>query len=460
MQKTIIRTKRDIPAVEKLASDRAISRASGSLPRLLVIQVIREVVSEFRQALDSGASEMRHDSLRERIMASIGDYSSKKITRVINGTGVLVHTNLGRAPLSESLFDRIKSQVTGYGNLEFDIISGRRGRRGELAEKYLELVSEAEAGTIVNNNAAALYIILNTFAARRKVVISRGELVQIGGGFRIPDIIRKSGARLLEVGTTNITSLMDYRNALEEKPALLLKVHRSNFAVSGFADEVGLKALVELGRESGIPVINDLGSGVLVDTTDIAGVREPTVQDSVRSGADLTCFSGDKLLGGVQAGLIAGRREMIDKIKKNPVFRVMRVDKTVFSAIEELLGYYLDGTWREKIKLWRTAFTGESELYSRGRRLLQEVDAGDKIILEGSYGQSGGGALPEVRLPSVALIFQSKLPAQKLAVLFRRAQPPVIGRITDEHFMIDLKAIDQEDMELLGDIIKKLIKKI
>jgi len=460
MEDFLIKTKRDFPSVEILVSDEVIIEASAGLARPLTVEIVRETVERVKGQLGKDFKEITYDAFREIIIQSINVYLLKKIGRVINGTGILVHTNLGRAPLSGMLFENIKDHIIGYGNLEFDVASGKRGKRGILAEKYLSLISGAEAGTIVNNNAAALFIILNTLANRRKVLISRGELVQIGGGFRIPDIIRKSGARLVEIGTTNITSLKDYENGLEENPALILKVHRSNFSVAGFTDEVSIKDLIKLGKKNDIPVINDLGSGVLVDTTEFAGVKEPTVQESVRDGADLTCFSGDKLLGGVQAGLIVGRRELIERIKKNPVYRAMRVDKTTFSAIEEMLGYYLDNSWRENIKLWRLASIPEAELYRKGQNLLKEIDAGDKITLEASQGRMGGGALPEVPLPSLALSFSSKLSSTKLAELFRKSDPPVIGRIADDRFMIDLKAVDDEDTVVLVRIIKELISQI
>jgi len=460
MSEKLIKTRRDIPSVEILASDGRIIEAASGLARPLTVEIIRTAVEKFKNDLSEDFDPVPFDDLRRVIIVDIELMKIKKIGRVINGAGILVHTNLGRAPLSEALFDKIKNHITGYGNLEFDVATGKRGKRGILAEKYLSLISEAEAGTIVNNNAAALFLILNTLAGRRKVVISRGELVQIGGGFRIPDLIMKSGAKLIEIGTSNITSLDDYEKALEEKPALILKVHKSNFAVKGFTDEVDIKALVGLGKKYDVPVINDLGSGVLVDTTEVAGLKEPTVQNSVRDGADLTCFSGDKLLGGVQAGLIVGRKEMIDRIKKNPVYRAMRVDKTVFSAVEEMLGYYLDNTWKENIKLWRLAGVSEAGLYQQGRRLLEKIDAGDKISLEGSQGEMGGGALPEVPIPSVALVFNSRLSPGKLAAMFRKCDPPVIGRIAADRFMIDLKAVDDEDAEILVDIIKNIIDKI
>jgi len=460
MVKQIIKTRRDIPSVEILVSDKAITAASKNIARPLTVEIVKQVIESLKAGIDCGKISLPYSGLKKDIIKEINRVALKKIDRVINGTGILVHTNLGRAPLSEDLFDSIKSQITGYGNVEFDIYSGKRGKRGELAEKYLSLAAGTEAGTVVNNNAAALFLILNTFANRKKVIISRGELVQIGGGFRIPDIIKKSGAKMIEIGTTNITTLDDYKAALNENPTMILKVHKSNYSIGGFTGEANIRELAVLGKKNDIMVVNDLGSGVFVDTVDFTGEHEPTVQNSVRDGADITCFSGDKLLGGIQAGLIAGTRKYISKIKKNPLFRTMRVDKTVFSALEKLLGYYLDGTWSKKIKLWQLASRKEADLYKMGRKLLKKIDGGDKIVLEGSQGRMGGGSLPEVALPSAALVFISEKSPESIARLFRENTPPIVGRITDEHFLIDLKAIDEADLDLLADVIKTQLTKL
>jgi len=453
----IFKSKRDVPAVEILTSDKVIASAAANLARPLTVEIIRSAVDKIKADIGKKSKKITYNSFRREIINELELVSLKKIGRIINGTGILVHTNLGRSPLSKSLFENIKENVIGYGNLEFDVASGKRGKRGELAEKYLSLLSQAEAGTIVNNNAASLFLIINTLANRRKVVISRGELVQIGGGFRIPDIIKKSGARLLEIGTTNITELKDYEEAMQQNPALILKVHRSNFSIDGFTGETDIRALVDLGRKYDVPVVNDLGSGVFINTSEFIESKEPTVPESVRSGAGLTCFSGDKLLGGLQAGLVVGNKELVAKIKRNPVYRAMRVDKVVFSAMEVLLRYYLDGNWKENIKLWCLAAVDEPELHKRGWSILKKISAGDKITLEASQGQMGGGSLPEVNLPSAGLVFHSKLSPRKIAGLFRTSRPSVIGRIKDKKFMIDLKAIDEDDIDLLVDIIKNII---
>jgi L-seryl-tRNA(Ser) seleniumtransferase len=460
MNDKIIKTKRDFPAVEILASEKAVAAASRNLARPLVIEIVRTTIENKKAGLDKKSKPITYASLIKSIVTDIKAVESKRIARVINGTGILVHTNLGRAPLSPELYDIIKGQITGYGNVEFDVASGKRGRRGILAEKYLAMMAGTEAATIVNNNAGALFIILNTLAARKKVVISRGELVQIGGGFRIPDIMKKAGARLLEIGTSNVTTKDDYIRALDENPAAILKVHRSNFSVTGFSDEVDLKTLVALGKKAAIPVINDLGSGVFINTAELIGHREPTVQGSVKDGADVTCFSGDKLLGGIQAGLIVGRSDPVAKVKKNPIFRALRVDKTVFSALEILLGYYLNGTWKDNIKLWRLAARPQTELLRLAGTVKEKCRAGDKLTIEKSEGQMGGGSLPEVPIKSAALVFEADTSAVEIAGLFRSGIPPVIGRIKDDRFMIDFKAVDDDEINMLVRAVKSVLAKL
>jgi L-seryl-tRNA(Ser) seleniumtransferase len=460
MNEKHIKSKRDFPAVEILASEKEIAAASRYLARPLTVEIIRRTVEKFKTGMDKSSKTVNYSDLVRDIIVEIRQFDAMRIGRVINGTGILVHTNLGRAPLSPELYDTIKGQITGYGNVEFDVTSGKRGQRGILAEKYLAMISGAEAGTIVNNNAGALFVILNTLAHRNKVLISRGELVQIGGGFRIPDIMKKAGARLLEIGTSNVTTRDDYIRALDEHPVAILKVHRSNFSVTGFSDEVDIKSLVDIGHKAGIPVINDLGSGVFINTGEMIGHREPSVQSSVKDGADITCFSGDKLLGGVQAGLIVGQKALITKIKKNPIFRALRVDKTVFSALEILLGHYLDGTWKENIKLWRLASRSQNELLKLAGQAADKCGAGDTIKVEKSAGQMGGGSLPERPIASAALAFSSQIPAIKIAELFRNHQPPVIGRIKDDKFMIDLRAIDNDEINALIRAIKAVIRRL
>lgn len=449
---------RDFPSVEELLQAKELTSAVASVPRAVAAGIIKDVVASCKETVGTGNGEMPLAALTETIKNSIRDFERRRIGRVINATGTVVHTNLGRAPLGDELLKGLNDTVAGYCNLEFETDGGGRGSRGEVCERYLVLLSGAESATVVNNCAAALFLILNSLANRRKVIISRGELVQIGGGFRIQDILKKAGARLCEIGATNITTLSDYENAIDDNTALILKVHQSNFVQSGFVEQVSLSELVACGKKHNVPVINDLGSGVFVPTRKIIGSLEPTVMESVKQSADLTCFSGDKLLGGPQSGLIVGKAELIKKIKKNPLFRTMRVDKIIFTLLERLLGIYLEGSHLENIPLWKLLNTNESELYKRGKKLLNRVGQSlPEVTVEATQAFIGGGALPEHTVPSVGIIFSGKFKARKLSDQFRRLDPPVIGRIVDDRFVLDLKAVPVEELGLLAASIKKVL---
>jgi L-seryl-tRNA(Ser) seleniumtransferase len=450
MAEKIIRTPRDFPAVEIILQSEELAHDLSAIPRPIASEIAKEVVAELKQQLSVTAEPTTQDSLFDAIRERIRDEAAARITRVINATGIVVHTNLGRAPLSPQIFDEIKKTAIGYGNIEFDLTSGKRGGRGVACERYLATLSGAESGTVVNNNAAAIFLILNTLANRKKVIISRGELVQIGGGFRIPDILNRSGARLSEVGTTNITTLADYEQAIDDRTALILKVHRSNFVQSGFTQEVDLKALVILGLKHGLPVVNDLGSGVFVSTREILGYHEPTVQESVRAGAALTCFSGDKMLGGVQAGLIVGQRDVVQKIKKNPIFRTVRVDKLVFAVLERLLAAYLNGTHLEEIKLWQVLSRPVQELRRMAEAIVVQAGSPSDLSIEETAAFVGGGALPEQSLPSIGLVFARSRNANEMMIAFRKSSPPIIGRIDNDRFILDLKAVDSDDVAMLA----------
>ncbi|MCX6835290.1 MAG: L-seryl-tRNA(Sec) selenium transferase [candidate division Zixibacteria bacterium] len=458
MAEKIIRTPRDFPAVEVLLQSEELAHDLSAIPRPIASEIVKEVVAELKQQLSVTAKSTSHDSLIGAIRERVRDEAAARTTRVINATGIIIHTNLGRAPLSPQMFDEIKKTAIGYGNVEFDLTSGKRGGRGAACERYLAALSGAEAGTVVNNNAAAIFLILNTLANRKKVIISRGELVQIGGGFRIPDILNRSGAKLSEVGTTNITSLADYEQAIDDRTALILKVHQSNFIQSGFTQEVDLKALVALGQKHGLPVVNDLGSGVFVSTREILGYHEPTVQESVRAGAALTCFSGDKMLGGVQAGLIAGQRDIIQKIKKNPIFRTVRVDKLVFAVLERLLAAYLDGTHREEIKLWQVLSRPIPDLRRMAEAIVAKVGSPSDLSIEETAAYVGGGALPEQSLSSIGLVFAPASNANEMMTVFRKSLPPIIGRIENDRFILDLKAVDADDVAILAGAIDQALK--
>ena len=450
---------RDFPAVEELLQHKELTLAVAAIPRPAAADVIKAIVANAKTRLQKNGKPISHQRLRDDICKALLKTQRQEITKVINATGIVVHTNLGRAPLPETLFDAVKKTVTGYGNVEFDLDRGKRGKRGIACEKYLALLTGAEAGTVVNNCAAALFLMLNTLANRKHVLISRGELIQIGGGFRIPDILKKSGAKLQEVGTTNITTIEDYATNIKTgHTGLILKVHKSNFVQEGFTEETDLKELVTLGKEHGLTVINDLGSGVFINTRDILGYSEPTVGQSVRAGADLTSFSGDKLLGGVQAGLIVGKEEYIKKIKRNPLFRTMRVDKIVFSILERLLSIYLSGDFRKDIRLWKILSVPESDLYSIGKKILSDLGHPTSLSVEATMAFVGGGALPESDIPSVGIVFSSDFKATHLMNQFRNYNHPIIGRIENDQFILDLKAVSTDDIPILTDAIREVIR--
>ena len=458
MAKSKITQLRDFPSAEELLQEKKIEAYISMLPRPIVAQIVKDVIANAKTDFKNGKEFGKSDIINAICIAS-DQKKRREITKVINASGIVVHTNMGRAPLSDELFEEIRKTTTGYSNLEFDLASGKRGNRGEAVESYLSILSQGESATIVNNCAAGLLLSLNTLANRKEVIISRSELVQIGGGFRIPDILKKSGAKLVEIGSTNITTLKDYKSAISDKTGLILKVHQSNFVQKGFVEEVSLKELVKLGNEKQIPVMNDLGSGVFIDTKKLLGYTEPTVQMSVRDGADITCFSGDKLLGGSQAGLLVGKEEYIQKIKKNPLFRTMRADKIVFAILEKLLSYYLDNSWQEKIKLWYMLSIPESELYKTGKAIQKRLGNPDGLSVEATKAFVGGGALPESDIPSVGIIFSDTFNANKLMNTFRNLPYPIIGRINENRFVLDLKAVEKSDYNYLEQSIQTILSK-
>ena len=458
MADKLILKPRGFPAVEELLQRPSLAATVATVPRPYAVTVVKRIIADNKARLKSKKARITEADLEREITTTIMASKRREMTRVINATGVVVHTNLGRAPLSPKLFDEIKQVVTGYGNVEYDLSGGKRGGRGAACEEYLSLLAGSESSTVVNNNAAALLLILNSLANRKEVLISRGELVQIGGGFRIPDIMKKSGARLREVGTTNITTLSDYEDNLSPRTGLILKVHKSNFMQAGFTEEVDIGPLVELGHRHQVPVVNDLGSGVFIATRKILGQTEPTVQQSVKSGADLTCFSGDKMLGGVQAGMIVGGDILVKKLKRNPLFRTMRLDKIMFAFLERLLSIYLNGDQLDKIRLWQLLSVTESQLYEHGQRIIDELDRPAGLTVTATRAYVGGGALPETHLPSVGIVFDRKYRPTVMMRTFREMDPPVIGRIENEQYILDLKAIAENELEPLRDAIRRALK--
>jgi L-seryl-tRNA(Ser) seleniumtransferase len=445
---------RQIPKVDAVLDHTMVKDLFGKVPELIVKTAVRLEVDHLRSRVLDGkitdAADLAIDSVSGAAAERALEMDSPRLRRIINATGVVIHTNLGRSPLSEDAIRQIGIAARGYSNLEYDIESGKRGTRDELVEELLCRLTGAQAATVVNNNAAAVMLMLRTMTSGKAVVVSRGELVEIGGSFRIPDVMEASGALLAEVGTTNRTRLSDYRKSITADTGLLLKVHTSNYRIVGFAEEASIEELVVLGKEHGLPVAVDLGSGCLVDLRDL-GLRysEPTVKEVLAQGADIVTFSGDKLLGGPQAGIIVGTREHIQAIKKNPMKRALRVGKLTLSALESVLKAYLDPhTVAERIPTLRMIATSRDALASRVRRLGKKLsDLHVKVSTIPSVSRVGGGSLPLEELPTVLLGLQPQgMSANDLEGKLRLQDPPVVARIVDDKLCLDLRTVASREL--------------
>ncbi len=438
---------RSLPSVDQLV--RQVGGAPGleGIPRARLIAAAREILAAERRRLSGdGGTPADAAALGARLTDSLRRAGPFSLRPVVNATGVVLHTNLGRAPLSELALERVALIAAGYGNLELDLATKERGSRYSHVEALLRRLTGAEDALVVNNNAAAVLLALETLAHGREVVVSRGELIEIGGEFRIPDIMLRSGARLHEVGATNRTHLRDYADAIGAETALLLKVHTSNYRVVGFTAEVSSTELVALGRERGVPVMEDLGSGSLVDLRRFGFPYEPTVPEVVASGVDLVTFSGDKLLGGPQAGIVVGKHAFIGRLKKNPWNRALRIDKLTLAALEATLYAYDAGTALETIPTLRLLTEPADSVRRRARRVLRCLGADVRARLAATviddHGQVGGGALPTVELPTAAVALGADAAdARRLDEALRIAEPAVIGRVKDDRLLLDCRTV-------------------
>jgi L-seryl-tRNA(Ser) seleniumtransferase len=412
-----------------------------------VVEVLRVVLEEVRQAAARGTAVPADADLLARTGARLSALSEPRLVGVVNATGVILHTNLGRAPLAEEAIAALVAVARGSVNLELDLASGRRGDRDALVADDLCALTGAEAALVVNNNAAAVLLVLNTLAVDREVVVSRGELVEIGGAFRIPDVMAKSGARLREVGTTNRTHPEDYRRAIGPQTALLMKVHTSNYRVVGFTAAVDLPALVAIGREAGVPVVEDLGSGALVDLVPFGLPAEPVVRDRIAAGADLVTFSGDKLLGGPQAGLVVGRRDLVAQLAANPLRRALRPGKLTLAALGSTLQLYRESPdLVTALPVLRRLTRPLDELEQLGTTIAPALAArlgpGYRVSVVASDCEVGSGAVPAVSLPSRALAVEHpEVSVEAIAARFRAGRPPVLGRIHEDRFLLDLRGV-------------------
>ena len=461
---------RNIPAIDELLSDQRVKELEESVVRELVVNKLREAVDQVRTRLRTGSATLSRaeiaDSVISQLRQELEQIKTPTLKKVVNATGVVLHTNLGRALLAPSAVKYLAEIAEAYVNLEIDLDTGERGSRYVHVEDLLINLTGAEAALVVNNNAAAVLLALNTMASGREVVVSRGQLVEIGGSFRVPEVMKASGARLVEVGTTNKTYLRDYEEAINENTALLLAVHPSNYRIMGFTYEVPLEELAELGKRTGLPVVQDLGSGVLCDLSEWKLPGEPTVKECIRQGADVVTFSGDKLLGGPQAGIIVGKRQYIEAMKKNQLTRALRVDKLTIAALEATLIEYLTGKQYENIPTLRMLTIDENTLLRRAERLermlleavgtCKEVQAVQVVRTEDRV---GGGAFPLHDLSGYAVeVVLSEGTLATTARKLRTGKPAVLARMRDNSLLFSVRTLVEGDHEMITDRMREILK--
>ncbi len=458
-----------MPGVDTLLSVLSREHELSRIPAGVLAGAARQTVSDLRRRILEDPEHMTAADLNpEEVARRAADAARNKmrpnLDTVINASGVVVHTNLGRSPLAASAMDHLCRVAGRYSNLEFDLARGKRGIRYACVEELLCELTGAQAAMAVNNNAGAVLLALESMAKGREVIVSRGELVEIGGSFRIPDVMEKSGCRLKEVGTTNRTHPADYEKAVSEDTALLLKVHTSNYGMIGFTAEVDLADLVSLGKKYGLPVMNDLGSGTLIDFGTYGLAREPTVTAAVETGADIVTFSGDKLLGGPQAGIIVGSKDMIEKIKKNPLTRALRIDKLTLAALEMTLREYRDSRQAvENIPTLRMITAPVAAVRKKAESLasmLIEIDDSRlSANIQESVSKAGGGSFPFLEIPTSCLAIQIKgMSPDRLERHLRRSQPPVIGRIEKDTFMMDLRTVAENEISVIKDTLIPILQ--
>lgn len=454
---------RKIPKIDEILKQPSIEAADCS--HSILMESIRETLDNLRQSIlggnDSVSLEMA--DICAEVLELVTQKNTMHLRPVINATGIILHTNLGRAKLSDRAVEAIQNIAQDYNNLEYNLEKGARGSRYDHVDKLICKITGAEAAMAVNNNAAAVMLILSTMAKGHEVVVSRGELVEIGGAFRVPDIMAQSGGTLVEVGTTNKTHYSDYVNAITEETGALLKVHTSNFKIMGFFEEVTLEEMVEIGHSRNLPVIYDMGSGSLVRLENYGIQDEPNVLDLMKTGVDILSFSGDKLLGGPQAGIIIGKKEWIDKMKKNPLTRAFRIDKFTLAALEATLRDYLDTDVALKsIPTLQMMTATLEDLKPKGQKLfdlLNNEPEGYTVELTEDFGQIGGGSVPTQMIPSVVIALKTtKISLDKLEEELRKVSLPIIARISKERMLFDVRTIDERHFEYINETLRKLCK--
>ena len=443
---------RDLPSVEQLLknADNLIHEFGRPLTLDALRQTLEDARARFKVGPEAGLPDL--DAILAQAQAYLVGWTAPTLRPVINATGVILHTNLGRAPLSKAALQAMQNTAGDYSTLEYDLKKGQRGSRLVHAESVLQKLTGAESALVVNNNASAVLLVLAALANKKRVVISRTQLVEIGGGFRVPDVMKQSGAKLVEVGTTNKVRLSDYREALEEPAALVMRAHRSNFKIVGFTEEPPLNEIVDAAHQANVMVVDDLGSGALLDTADYGLVHEPTVQESLACGVDLVCFSGDKLLGGPQAGIIVGRKELIEKVRKHPLARAVRADKVSLAGLTATLLHYLRDEAEREIPIWRMMALTPEQARARAEAWRDALGQGETILSESTV---GGGSLPDESLPTyvLALSVRSIVTFQKR---LREADPPIIARVDNDNILLDPRTVLDDD--LLLRTLKKVLE--
>ena len=445
-----------IPQVDKLLRHPLLAERQQHMRREVLAALTRQELDRLRSQLAGGQDVPQIDVIARTIARAADNLTSPGLRKILNGTGVALNTNLGRAPLPPESIRHLEEVCTGYTNLEIELSSGKRGERGARVEDLLVLLTGCEAAIVVNNNAAAVLLTVNTLASNRDVLISRGELIEIGGSFRLPEVIVSSGGVLKEVGTTNRTRLSDYRQSIGENTGLLLKCHRSNFQVSGFTEETTIDELVALAAEADLPLVEDLGSGIVLDP-ELCGLSdEPTVQSVLRAGCGLVTFSGDKLLGGPQAGIIAGSSRLVARLRKNPLYRALRTDKIILSVLESVLALYLTNNAEKKVPVLHMLAIPVAELESRAQAFIARANSTMKQLVCRTIrttATAGGGSLPGKTLESCGISIESPLSANALAKKLRGGSPPLVAIVHDDKLIIDFRTIADQEESLLLEVL-------
>jgi L-seryl-tRNA(Ser) seleniumtransferase len=453
---------REIPPVSEVIENILAEPWSERYSRKLILKVVREELAELRSKIKAGTTDkISPKDLNNSVRQRLEKKSSYSLKKVINATGIIVHTNLGRAPLAGKAIEHLRDISEGYSNLEFDLEQGHRGSREKHLEKLLSSIIPAEASLVVNNNAASLLLILNTLAEGKEVIVSRGELVEIGGSFRLPEIMKKSGAILREIGTTNKTRISDYRDAINENTGLILSVHPSNFQIIGFTEKPQFSDLVSLAAECKIPVVEDHGSGILIDLEQAGISQEPQLIAKLEEGADVVCFSGDKILGGPQCGIVCGKKALIDQMHSNPLFRVLRVSKVVYAALEATALLYLNDE-SNNIPVIRMLNAEASELENRAEKWCGELKAkftNAEFKVEATTCFIGGGVAPMKGLSSFAVsVVHPDLNSVELAEKLRHSKTPIVARIDEDRLLFELRTLTEQDQETITTELTGILK--